>query len=76
MFQQLDPIDRFTQTLETAAAEAGIQILDTEGGYYEIEFLGVVDRQTLLAFVAAMRAYGERELEHVTSDSGLVTLHS
>ena len=76
MIQQLDPIDRFTQTLETAAAEAGIQILDTEGGYCEIEFLGVVDRRTLLAFVAAMRAYGERELEHVTSVSGQLVLHS
>lgn len=69
-------IDRFDLTLETAAGQAGFHVLDEESGYFEVEFRGTVDRPTLLAFVTAMRTYGERELQFAVSDSGLVVAHS
>ena len=52
------------------AAEAGIVIHDLDGGLYEIEYQGHVDKQTLLSLITARIDFANAQIQNL-SDSDL-----
>lgn len=75
MFHQIDATD----VILNRAQEAGFDIIDQHGQYFEVQFMGVVDRATLARFIYAMSLYGQAELRAAMGDlsePAQRTLHS